>query len=399
MFAPLKHPDFRLLWIGMSLSYAGDRLQELAQGWLVATLTGSAMAVGGVGILSSIGMLLMPLGGVIADQADQRRILVLGQWCGALVTGGMAVLAFTDGISVWHIYLWAVISGLVWMIVRPAYKVIVTRAVPPGEIRLAVSLNSMTETGAIVTMNVGGSAMLGWLGLPLAFILNALSYLAAIFCLKRMHWSAKPAGREDHLVNFALLWMELRDGLSYLVRRKELFYPLLITFGGVLLSSPCLSLLAAIVKRQGGSLLQLGLLGASASLGALLGAVYAGAKPEGNPMRTYPLWGLGAAAFVCSFVARPLGVLGAFGLVGLGFLAFSQVVWNTSRIPALAESRYQARLQSFTSMVFTLGTPLGAAWSGVAVDRFGLPALLAGAGLLALGSLSLLIWHRAKVTK
>ena len=75
-----KHPRFRLLWIGMGLSYAGDRLQELAQGWLVAPLTDSALAVGGMGVLSSSGMLLMPLGGVIADQADRRRLLVIGQW-------------------------------------------------------------------------------------------------------------------------------------------------------------------------------------------------------------------------------------------------------------------------------------------------------------------------------
>jgi len=383
----------------MSLSYAGDRLQELAQGWLVATLTGSAMAVGGIGILSSIGMLLMPLGGVIADQVDQRRILVLGQWCGALVTGAMAVLAFTGGMAVWHIYLWAVISGLVWMIVRPAYKVIVTRAVPPEEIRPAVSLNSITETGAIVVMNVGGSALLGWLGLPLAFILNALSYLAAIFCLKRMQWSGKPRDNEGHPIHLARLLVELRDGMLYLAGRKELFYPLLLTFGGMVLSSPSSSLLAAIVKRQGGNIVQLGLLGASASLGALLGAVYAGVKTEGDPLRTYPLWGLGAAGSVCLFAASPLGLPGAVGLGGLGFLAFSQAVWNTSRAPVLAEPGYQARLQSLTSMAFTLGAPLGAAWGGMAVDRFGLPALLAGAGLLALASLGILFWRGAGVRR
>lgn len=393
MFTPLKHPNFRLLWTGMSLSYAGDRLQELAQGWLVATLTGSAMAVGGIGILSSIGMLLMPLGGVIADRVDQRRILVLGQWCGALVTGVMAVLAFTGGLVVWHIYLWAAISGLVWMMVRPAYKVIVTRAVPPAEIRPAVSLNSITETGAIVAMNIGGSALLGWLGLPLAFILNALSYLAAIFCLKRMPWSGKPPDGAGHPIQLALLLVELKDGLRYLAGRKELLYPLLFTFGSIVLSSPCSSLLAAIVKRQAGSIVQLGLLGASASLGALLGAIYAGAKTEGDPLRTYPLWGLGAAGSVCLFAAGPLGVAGAVGLGGLGFLAFSQAVWNTSRVPVLAEPGYQARLQSLTSMAFTLGSPLGAAWGGVAVDRFGLAALLAGAGLLALASLGMLLWR------
>jgi hypothetical protein len=54
MFAPLKRPTFRTLWAGMGLSYAGDRLQELAQGWLVATLTSSALVVGGIGMLSSI---------------------------------------------------------------------------------------------------------------------------------------------------------------------------------------------------------------------------------------------------------------------------------------------------------------------------------------------------------
>jgi predicted MFS family arabinose efflux permease len=66
-------------------------------------------------------------------------------------------------------------------------------------------------------------------------------------------------------------------------------------------------------------------------------------------------------------------------------------VWNTSRVSSLAEPAYQARLQSITSMAFTLGTPLGAIWGGVAVDRFGLASLLVGAGLLALLSLAVLL--------
>jgi predicted MFS family arabinose efflux permease len=75
----------------------------------------------------------------------------------------------------------------------------------------------------------------------------------------------------------------------------------------------------------------------------------------------------------------------------LGFLAFAQAVWNTSRVPRLAEPIYQARLQSVTSMAFTLGTPLGALWGGLTVDHFGLPALLAGAGVLAVISTVILI--------
>jgi len=394
MLSPLKRPSFRLLWLGMSLSYAGDRLQELAQGWLVATLTSSAMAVGGISVVSSIGMLLMPLGGAIADQADRRRILILGQWTGVLVTGVMATLAFADRIAVWHVYLWAFIIGLVWMVMRPAYKVIVTQAVPQDEVRPAVSLNSITETSAIVAANIGGSALLGWLGLPLAFVLNSLSYLVAIFCLVRLRELSRLAGNGIHRWQLRRLFMDLWEGMVYMAGNKRLLQPLVLTFASIVLASPSSSLLAAIINSQGGSLVHLGMLGGSASLGALLGAVFAGVKAEGNTLRTYAIWGLCAAASVTLFVMNPLSLTGAFGLAGLGFLAFSQAVWNTSRVSSMADPAYQARLQSITSMAFTLGGPLGAVWGGVAVDRFSLWALLAGSGLLALISLGVLIIRR-----
>ena len=394
MLAPLKRPAFRTLWAGMGLSYAGDRLQELAQGWLVATLTSSALAVGGIGILSSIPMLLMPLGGVIADRTDRRRILIAGQWAGALITGIMAALAFSNQIAVWHIYVWAFISGVVWMVIRPAYKVIVTEAVPAEEVRPAVSLNSVTETSALVLMNTGGSALIGWLGLPVAFLLNSASYLAAIFCLGRLRGLGQPMNKMPGRIPSVHLFADLKDGLVYLVRHKNLLYPLLLTLTGITILSPATSLLAAIVHERGGSIVQLGLLGGAASLGALSGAIFAGMKSEGNPLRTYSIFGLLAAVAVTFFALKPIGITGGLALYTLGFLAFAQAVWNTSRVPRLAEPGYQARIQSLTSMAFTLGTPLGAVWGGLAVDRFGLPALIAGAGILAVISIVVFVGSR-----
>ncbi len=111
-------------------------------------------------------------------------------------------------------------------------------------------------------------------------------------------------------------------------------------------------------------------------------------------MRTYPLLGLGGALGVGLFLVQPVGVPGGLGLALMGALAFSQAVWNTSRVPRLAEPAYQARLQAITSMAFTLGGPLGAVWAGAAVDRFGLWSLAAGAILLALLSLAVLVFGR-----
>ncbi len=399
MLAPLKRRTFRTLWAGMGLSYAGDRLQELAQGWLVANLTGSALAVGGLGVLSSIPMLLMPLGGVIADQTDRRRLLIAGQWAGALITGIMAVLALSNRIAVWHIYTWAFISGVVWMVIRPAYKVLVTEAVPAQEVRPAVSLNSVTETTALVLMTIGGSGLISWLGLPVAFVLNSASYLVAVFCLGRLRSLDRPAGGRPGGIAAGRLWTDLKDGLVYLSRQKALLVPLLMTLLIITIASPATSLLAAIVRESGGNIIHYGLLGGAASLGALAGAVFAGMKGEGRTLRTYSLFGLLAAVAVTAFVIQPIGITGGLALFTLGFLCFSQVVWNTSRVPRLAEAGYQARLQSVTSMAFTLGTPLGALWGGAAVDRFGPPALAAGAGVLVLLSMAALVGSRGRLEK
>ena len=110
----------------------------------------------------------------------------------------------------------------------------------------------------------------------------------------------------------------------------------------------------------------------------------------------FSIFGLAAAAGVTVFALRPVAISGGVALYVLGFLAFAQAVWNTSRVPHLAEPVYQARLQAVTSMAFTLGTPLGALWGGAAVDRFGPSILVAGAGILAVISLAVLVGCRRK---
>ena len=127
---PLRRARFRQLWLGMASSYAGDRFQQLAQQWLVATLTSSALAVGWIATLGSIPQLFIPLGGVIADLVDRRRLLITWQLVGAAATSVVAALVLVDRIAVWHIYAWAVVNGLIALLSRPAYKVVLTEVVP-----------------------------------------------------------------------------------------------------------------------------------------------------------------------------------------------------------------------------------------------------------------------------
>ncbi len=394
MPAPLRRPAFRRLWVGMSTSYAGDRLQQLAQGWLVATVTGSAVGVGLITALGSIPLLLLPFGGVIAEQVDRRRLLLAGQLIGAATTLVIAGLVFSQQIAAWHIYAWAFVNGAITLVARPAYKVVLTEAVPAEEVRAAVALNSMTETASLVAVNAGGSMLMGVLGLPIAFILNTASYLVAAATLWAVPGSgALPAGNRRSLRVGSML-ADLREGVDYLSSTPALLQPLLLTFAMILATAPVLGLLPAIVQARGGTIVELGMLSASVSVGSLGGAIFAGTRePGARPIHAYALLGLGAAIAVALFALAPTGIVAVLALGTIGFVAFAEAVWNTSRVRQVASPAFQARLQAITSMAFTLGFALGTLWAGLALDRWGIIALLGGAAALTLCSLAILAWH------
>jgi MFS family permease len=388
--APLRRARFRQLWLGMASSYAGDRFQVLAQSWLVATLTSSALAVGWINTLGSIPQLFIPLGGVIADLVDRRRLLITWQMVGAAATAVVAALVLADRIAVWHIYAWAVVNGLIALLSRPAYKVVLTEVVPPDEVRPAVAINSMTETSSMVVVNGVGSVLLEFLGLTLAFLLNAATYLIAAGSLWGLRDLSRQSGDHPQALDVKRVLADLVDGLRYLARQPSILHPLLLTFVTILIIGPAFGLLAAIVHTAGGSILDLGLLSASSSLGAFAGAAYAGMRSAGaDPTRRYAVLGLVSAAALAVFAFLPVGLSSMVPLAILGAPAFAQAVWNTSRIRELAEPAYQARLQAITSMAFTLGFSLGMLWAGVAIDRLGLTALAGGAAVL--GSLSVMV--------
>ena len=389
LLQPVRRASFRRLWLGMGVSYAGDRLQELAQSWLVAVVTGSALAVGGVAAVASIPQFFMPLGGVIADQVDRRKLIVRAQLAGATVSGILALMVWQKWVVVWHIYLWALVSGTIWLFARPAYKVVLTESVPYDEVRQAVSLNSITETVVMLLISTAGSVLLYKLGLAIAFVLNALSYLAAAGALWRLKDLGRPAGHTAGNpapvgLSFRRVLSDLQDGLVYLLSQPKLLAPLLLTFSMMVAASPAFGLLASIVQDQGGSILSLGMLGAASGLGTLLGAIFGGGRSvEHDPLGAYAGFGLLAALSVAGFSLLPLGYITPLPLAVIGFVMFAQAVWNTTRIRLQAHPAYQARLQSIATMAFVVGGALGALWGGAFVDRWGVISLLWGAAALA----------------
>lgn len=127
----LHHANFRMFWSGNFLSNIGTWMQNVAQGWLVLTLTNSAFWLGVVGFAASIPFLLFTVfGGVIADRVNKRRMLLGTQSAMMLLAFTLALLTWLKLITVWELVVLAFLNGMANAMNTPSYQSLFPRLVP-----------------------------------------------------------------------------------------------------------------------------------------------------------------------------------------------------------------------------------------------------------------------------
>ncbi len=139
----LSHRPFALLWGGQAISRLGDSLYRIALLWWVKEKTGSAAIMGTVFVFSLVPMLIFLLiGGIAADRLPRLRVMLGSDVLRGVLILGVAFLAATDQLVVWHIYAASLIFGFVEAFFQPAYFAIMPDLIP-GELR--PSANALTN--------------------------------------------------------------------------------------------------------------------------------------------------------------------------------------------------------------------------------------------------------------
>ena len=196
---PFHHRNFFLLWAGGMVSVIGSWMQTVAVGVLIVARTGSAtwavvIAAGGflpIGLLS-------PVGGALADRIPRRAALVAGNLLAGAVALAIAILVAAGRDSPGILTLLVTVQGSVSAMVGPFQQAILPDLVPPSEFLAAVSLNSAQfNLGRIVGPALAGVTIMAF-GYPVAFVANAVSFLAVVVALFFIRLSPPP-GR-DHQV-------------------------------------------------------------------------------------------------------------------------------------------------------------------------------------------------------
>lgn len=137
----LRYRNYRLYWLGQLSSVLAQNMEGVAQGWLVLELTNSPLLLGLTGFaFAAPTIALTLLGGVIADRADRRRIMIASQTLSALTFLLLGILVMAEKAALWHVITVAVISGCVRAFDRPSRMALLPQMVPKEEIPNAVAV-------------------------------------------------------------------------------------------------------------------------------------------------------------------------------------------------------------------------------------------------------------------
>jgi MFS family permease len=386
-FSSLGVRNYRLFFFGQLVSMSGTWMQTVAQSILVLQLTNSGTVLGlTIGARFAPLFLFGPLGGVIADRANKRRVLYVTQALSGLLALVFGLLAGTGAMRIWIVFVLAAALGFVGVFDTPARQAFIPELVPGDQLRNAVTLNSVTANMARILGAAAGGGIAAALGLPLCFELNAASFLAVIVTLALMTSSASTA-RPSRPAQRG----ELREGLAYVRTRPELVLPLLmVAVVGTLAWEFQVSLPLIATGTFHGGADTYGTMTAVMGAGAVVGGLVSASR---NPTRPTALsvaaigWGIAITAAALA-PTRPLEYA-ALAFVGYGSITFNSLAKTTLQLAAAPEMR--GRVMSLWGLAWQGSTPIGGPVVGLVAaelgPRFGL--LIGGVPTILIGLLVL----------
>ena len=390
----MRHRNYRIYWFGQIGSLVGAWMQSVAQPWLVLELGGSPLQLGTVlALMFAPSMFLAPIGGVLADRVDKRRVLMIVNAVAMLQAALLFGLAATGVVEIWHVYLLALLAGLVNAVEMPARQSFAAELVPADDLVNAIALNSTSfNLSRVIGPAIAGLTIAAF-GIAINFGINAVSYLSVLVGLWMLDGSTlRRATRPDR---FPSIRASLAEGVRYAIATPTVLWPLLL-LGGMATFAMNFQTLLPLFTRDVLSLDSggYGALFAAMGAGSLIGSLLLAFATSQRPMLALILGG--GAVFlvlelVLGFVRSPLA---AFALVaGIGLASMLMVNTINVTIQNSVPDALRGRVMSLYVTVFAGTAPIGGLLAGALAQGFGAAAALSIGAILAVGVLALVAWQ------
>lgn len=374
---------------GHAVSALGSKMQAAALLWHVYALTNSALALGALGFIELVPLVLLaPVGGVAADRFDRRVVLGVAQAVQLVPALALALLTFGGLDSVWLVFGVAAVGAAAQSVDTAARKSLVPGLVERDGLARAMSAVDLTKNvaklaGPALMGVVVASAGLGWV-----YLFNALSFAAmivALFTLRETRVSATPRS-----TSFA-------GGLQF-VRRTPVVRSLILLDFVATLFAGAESLLPMVADRiLGVGVLGYGMLSSSAAVGALAGGALLVLRP---PQRRLGRIALGAVAIygvsTIAFGVATSAVLVCAALVVLGAADTVSTVLRNTLVQLETPDDLRGRVTAVSQIFSKSGPKLGQLEAGLVASWFGVGLSIVSGGVLCLVALGWIAWrHQA----
>ena len=388
-FSSLRNTDYCYLWIGFLFNKGGQWIQQITLGWLVWELSGSAMMVGFATGLRSLPFIFMgPIGGVVADRVNRRRLLMTVQTLMAAVAVFFAIVVALDWVRVWHAILFSFVMGCGFAMNMPVRHALIANTVPREELGNAIALNSMaSNTSRIIGPAIGGVLIVTF-GVAGNFLLQAGLFLCMVAIIIPMK---TPFMDTTFMMKTSVL-RSLKEGIKYVWVDKTMFGLMILSFIPSLFIAPIIHILpvftAKVLHAKADTY---GYLVTTFGIGGLLAALLLASF--GSNIRSG--W-LGIIAVTCAtFFVIPLSQssLAWVAFLLLSAIGFSMMMFrvnNNTLVQMLSPDQLRGRVMSIYHIDHAL-TPLASAVVGIIADAFTAPAAMAASGIIGLVSIILLM--------
>jgi len=381
------------MWFGACTSSIGTWMQIVAQGWLIYRLSHSPFLLALDQFLGGIPIFLFSLiGGVVADRAERRKILLGSQYVQMASATILTLLVATGHVHVWHMLCLSFISGLAQAFGGPAYQALIPTLVKREDMPNAIALNSIQFNMAVTIGPALAGEALAKLGEQWCFGLNALSFLAPIISLSMITARYLPEKTTESI------FASLKQGIVFVRKQGSMEALIVLAFCMTALSMPMRTYIPVFVKdvfHRGpetyGNLLSL--MGIGSICGSLIVAGIGNTSHKGR-IALAGLISLGAGISVFS-LSRSLPLSYAMlGLVGASMMAVFATV--TSLVQMTATNQMRGRVMSVYNCAFRGGMPMGNLLSGWLVPVFTAPIVLGlnGLALILMALYFLLVQRR-----
>lgn len=384
----LRYKQFRLLWLGLTISQAGTQMQSWALLWHVRTLSNLPIALGAVGLVRFLPIVIFSLiGGAVADSHDRRSVMFWSQLAMAAASLVLAALTFSGHIAVWELYLLTAIASVAAAFDAPARQSIVTNLVPGEHLPNAFSMISVgRQIGAVSGPALSGAVIAYW-GQGFTYLINTLTFGAVLFALVRMGsiTQSRAVTRKRGLDLQAIA-----AGIRFVRNSPMILATMLIDFFATFFSSANALLPIFVVDIFRTGEIEYGWLSAAQAVGA--GAAALMLTQITMVRRQGLLFLLAVFVYGLATVAFGLSRSAGWGLIALVIIgaadSVSTILRNTIR-QMQTPDEMRGRMVGINQIFFMGGPQLGELEAGLAAQFAGAPFAVVSGGV---GCICAVLW-------